>query len=349
MKRSPGVTLIAILSLIGSAFTFAIGIVILAVVALAPTSPSNPFSGSPVVFRVILALAAFVYLLPAVWGILTGIGLWRLKNWARISMIVFAVLLSVMGGFTGLASFAVPFPAAANGGLDPSAMTTVRIAMGAFWLLLLAIGIWWLVFFNRPKVKAQFAHSAPASSDAATPESAHSWQNNASAAPAPEVAQRPLSITILAWLLLAGCLFIPLGLILHSPAILFTKMLTGWPATAVFFIFAILQLFIGIGLLRLRPFARIAAIAYFVFGAVNTAVFNFAPGGHERALALMENQVSMFPWTRPFESQPQLLLDPGRLIAFGAVTGVIAATIPLYFLITRKLAYEKAAEVRSIP
>src|ERR1700735_2080493 len=112
MKRSPGVTLIAILSLIGSAFTFVIGVALLAVVALAPTSRSNPFFGSPVIFRVILALAGLVYLLPAVWGILTGIGLWRLRSWARISIIVFAVLLSVMGGFTGLASFAVPFPAA---------------------------------------------------------------------------------------------------------------------------------------------------------------------------------------------------------------------------------------------
>jgi hypothetical protein len=350
MKRSVGVTVIAILSLIGSALMFVMGILLLVVMALAPASRSNSFPGSPMLFRIILVFAALAYMLPAIWGILTGIGLWRLKNWARLSIIVFAVLLSIMGGFTGLVTLIVPFPIVPNSGVDPAAMDGVRIVMGVFWLAQLGIGIWWLVFFNRPKVKEQFAKPAPDPAAASALPAGQLAQNMAASSVVPGAAERPLSITILAWLLLAGGLFIPLCIFLRAPAVLFTKLLTGWPATTFFLGFAVMQLCIGIGLLRLKPAARTAAIIYFAFGAVNMAVFYFAPGGHTRLLALMDSEQLMFPWMRMFQSQPQFLFDPTPFFLIGAVAGTVGAAIPIYFLITRKLAFEKAAaELGSIP
>lgn len=343
MKRSIGVTVITILSLIGSALTFALGIVMLVVMVLAPASSSNQFPGSPLLFKMVLLFSSLVYLLPAVWGIVTGIGLWRLKNWARISIIVFAVLLCAMGGFAGLISFLVPFPTPANGGADPAVMSGVRFAMGVFWLTQLAIGIWWVVFFNRPKVKAQFVQPAPAPADAGLLPTAQPLQYTTPGPSVPGTAERPLSISIVAWLLLVGCLFIPLSFFLHAPAVLFTKLLTGWPAILFFLSFAVMQLFIGIGLLRLNPAARMAAILYFVFGAVNTSVFYIAPGGHARAAALMDSQKSMFPWMRLYQSQTQFVFDPTPFVVVGSLIGVIVAMIPVYFLITRRLAFEKAS------
>jgi hypothetical protein len=46
MKRSVGVTIIAILSLLGSAFMLVMGTVMLAVMALAPAPRSSQFPGS---------------------------------------------------------------------------------------------------------------------------------------------------------------------------------------------------------------------------------------------------------------------------------------------------------------
>jgi hypothetical protein len=343
MKRSAGVTVIAILSLVGSALTFAMGIVMLAVMTLVPAPHSNQFPGSPIFFKTILVLGSLVYLLPAVWGMVTGIGLWRLKSWARISIIVFAVLLSATGGFSGLISFLVPFPAAPNSGLDPAVMSGIRIGMGLFWLALLGIGIWWLVFFNRPGVKVQFVRPATEDAGGSTLQTGQFSENKASDALAPGRAERPLSITILAWLLLAGCAFLPLGIVLRAPAVFFTRLLTGWSASAVFLAFTALQLWIGIGLLRLKPAARTAAIIYFIFGAVNTAVFYLAPGSHTRLAALLDSEQTMFPWMQTLQSQPQFLFDLTPMLVIGGVAGAVAATIPLYFLITRKLAFEKAA------
>jgi hypothetical protein len=64
------------------------------------------------------------------------------------------------------------------------------------------------------------------------------------------------------------------------------------------------------GLLRLKPIARQAAIAWFVFGFPNTTAFYFAPGGHARLLALLESQKSVFPWLKMLPNQPDFQFDP---------------------------------------
>jgi hypothetical protein len=139
MKRSAGVTVIAVLALVGSAFTLLVGVGMLVAVAIVPAPESTEFPGSPMLFRIILVFASLMYLLPAAWGIFTGIGLLRLKNWARISTIVFSVLLILMGGFTALMSLIVPLPVTTHSDVDPAVMSGIRMASGAFWLTLLGI------------------------------------------------------------------------------------------------------------------------------------------------------------------------------------------------------------------
>src|SRR6266478_247921 len=103
MNRSVGVTLIAILALIGTVLALAMGVFAGLGMALALGSAETPkeFQGSPIFFKAIMVMVPFFYVLPAVWGIVTSIALLRLKNWARISIIVFAALLAVMGVFGG--------------------------------------------------------------------------------------------------------------------------------------------------------------------------------------------------------------------------------------------------------
>ncbi|MGO8796663.1 MAG: hypothetical protein ACLQLC_17710 [Candidatus Sulfotelmatobacter sp.] len=343
MKRSAGVTVVAVLSVIGSLLMCAMGILMVAVAFIASAAHSKPAEfGSPTVFKGLLLVSSLFYFLPGIWGILTSIGLWRLKNWARISTIVFAVLLVTMGFFSGLMTALVPFPAGRNGGVDSSLMTGIRIGMGAFWLTLLGIGVWWLVFFTRAKVKRQFGEmrfALPAGSVAQGPYPGIDSATVAVGTGGVIAPRRPLSISIIAWLLLAGSLFICLSAALRSPAILFTKLMVGWEAAAVYLTFVTVQACIGIGLLRLRPAARIAAITYLVFGSLNSAVFLLAPGGHTRMLALMANQRSMFPWMRMLPNQPDLPIDITPFMVVGFVAGLAGVAIQLYFLITRRFAF----------
>lgn len=287
--------------------------------------------------------AAFVYTLPAVWGVATSIGLFRLKNWARISMIVFSVLLVLMSGFGALTSLLIPFPSpTADQTVDPSIFAGARMAMLTFWLALLAVGIWWLVFFKRANVKQQFVSAQPAFAVAPLIEPSSSTVPSPLAA-APSSAGCPLSLTILAWLLLAGCLFTPLNLWLHAPTMLFTKVVTGWAATLCLLVYAALHLYIGLGLLRLQPPARTVGVAYYGFWFVNMAVFYLAPGGRLRMMEVMRRSQAMFPWMQSWPNQAGFPFDVTPFLILGACGGLIGLMVPLYFLITRKQAFEKAA------
>jgi hypothetical protein len=334
MKRSGGVTVVAILSLLGSLLTFALGIVMLAVMTFATKTPDlNQPPALPTPLKFILAMSALVYLLPAIWGIVTSIGLWRLRNWARISIIVFSVILIMMGGFAGLMTLVVPFPAVPNSNVNPSMLGGIRFVMGAFWLTLMGIGVWWLVFFNRSNVKKQFGQTSPMLIDGSHPLTSADHVDP----------KRPLSITILAWFLLAGCLFSLPILMIRPLAILLTKVLTGWPAILFYLLFGAAQLCIGIGLLRLRPVARTAGMIYFVFFFANTAVFYFWPGAHSRFPALMQSERSMFPWMRMLPNQPEFQYDTTRFLVFGGFVALVGVAVPLYFLVTRRFAFEDDA------
>jgi hypothetical protein len=100
--------------------------VVMAVAPL-PTQPELPWS--PAFFSAIVLAASLVYILPATWGMLTSVGLLRLKNWARISIIVFSVLLILMGSFSALTALLIPFFPVPNGTLDSSVM----VVMGVSW------------------------------------------------------------------------------------------------------------------------------------------------------------------------------------------------------------------------
>jgi hypothetical protein len=336
MMRSAGVTAISILSLLGSLLALDMGLLVLVVIVFVPNSHTQPFPGSPTAFKALMAAASLVYLLPAIWGIVTAVGLWNLKNWARISIIVFSVLLILTGGFAGLTMLIVPFPSAPTTTPDPAVMATVRVVMAGFWLALLGIGIWWLVFFTRAKVGEQFVRPSGAGSTQESQRIDSSILEQSGV----RKTRRPLSITIIAWLLLVGCAFMPLALIFRVPAAFFTSLLAGRTAFLVYFCFLVAQFCIGIGLLRLRPAARIGAIAYFVFAFVNTTVFYFAPGGHARLAALVEGEQSTFPWMRPFQDQVRFQPNFDPMIMMGSILGLVLIVLQLYFLITRKRAFE---------
>lgn len=343
MKRSVGVTIIAVLSLIGSILMLIMGILMVALAIFIPKTDANI---PPAFFTIAMVMGSIFYFLLGAWGISTGIGLFRLKNWARISIIIFSILLALMSAFSMLMSVLMIFLPIAGPSAEPSAMNIGRLVMGVFWGVQLGIGIWWLVYFTRAKVKAQFVPVVTALSQA-LPQVEYQMPATAfQSGTVQKPSGRPVSITVIACLLLAGCLFIPTNLITRGPAIFFTKIVFGWPAALIFIVFAGIQLYVGIGLLRLRPVARLVGLVYFAFGAANSAVFFLAPGAGTRMAALIEWQKSLFPVSQfPF-MQPQFQFDftpfyPVFAI-FSGVAGVVAMAAQMYFLVTRKAAFKQA-------
>jgi hypothetical protein len=367
-NRSAGVTVIAILALIGSALLLAIaGLVAIAMIAM-PTPPQNDPQLPPAFFKVFRIIGPLIYALPAVWGIVSAVGLLQLKNWARISTIVFSVLLmgfGALGLLTSMVFFLNPPP---GNGVDPKMFSIIGAVTAVFALAQIGIGIWWMVFFNRAGVKAQFlaqpfpflqtgqgiasyATNMPSSATPPPPGLPSQTDPAALSTPpivAPNRPARPLSVSIIAWYLLAICVFVPFNLILHAPAILFTAILTGWPAAIFILAFAGVSIYAGIALLQMKPAGRLVGIGYFIFGLLNLAVFYFAPGRHARLERFMDVQQSMFPWMRSTQANSPFQADMMPFIIIGAVFGVALCLVPIYFLAVAKPAFDKAARERMV-
>lgn len=304
MKRSGGVTLAAVFSLLGSLATLLMGCLMLLVSVLARhSSAAIPTAGSGVII-----LSSLMFFLPAAWGIATSVGLFRLKHWSRISILIFAGLLAFMGLSVPIAFLAMPMPPVSN--QDPQIWASMRGGVSAFYLLLAAVGVWWLVFFNLASVRSQFLGGAAAAARSG----------------------RPLSTSIIAWLLLFGSVTTLGFALLQFPAVLLNRLLTGWAASLCYLAFAVVTSYLGIGLLRLNPRARVLAIYYTVFGVVNAVLFYTWPGAKER-LSAMASSLPQF--LRPASPTPVPTLNPWLMVVWMCI--FMAGQI--YFLVTRKAAF----------
>ena len=277
--------------------------------------------------RPALALGGFmlatslVYILPGIWGVVSGIGLLRLKNWARISTIVFSVLAGLGGaGLFALTLLLLRLPIPQGSDADPTAATRglviLRAVMAMLSAALLGASIWFGVLLTRPKVVTQFTGIE---------------------GDAPE-GRRPLSITIIGVLMLIGAPMMCLSLLIRAPSAFLLTILTGRAALVFSLVIAGTLAYCGWGLLRLKPAARAVAIAYFVFAILNSGVFFLAPGRDTRLTALLHRQQGMMQLAPADEATEWSA--PRMLMTFGFGAGFVGAAVPLYFLIARRAAFE---------
>ena len=368
-NRSAGTTVIAVLQLIGSVLLLALaGLMAFAMIVATP--PANDPRLPPMFFTVMRVVLPLFYALPAVWGIITAVGLLQLKNWARISTIVISILLIVFGAFgilTSIVFFLKPPP---GNGVDPKFFLIIGAFTAVLALAQIGIGLWWMVFFNRASVKAQFLPQPfpyPTAGQAATPY-AIDMPHSATPPPpslttppgiatpidvaplptppitAPQRQARPLSISIIAWLFLVGCFFIPFSILLHAPAIVFTAVLTGWPATIYLLLFAGVHVFVGIALLQMKPAGRLVGMGYYIFSLLNVSVFYLAPGRSARIARFLGIEQSMFPWMRSAPTDSPFAADVMLFVIIGMIGGLAVCLVVLYFLAAAKPAFDKAAQ-----
>jgi hypothetical protein len=96
--------------------------------------------------------------------------------------------------------------------------------------------------------------------------------------------QRPVSITAIGIYMLFGACLMPINISFAQrvPAFLMGIGFTGWKAVVFFLAMAALDAAIGIGLLRLAAWSRMAAIYFFMFRMANLFVTFSFPGSRAR-------------------------------------------------------------------
>src|SRR5207253_1881618 len=100
-------------------------------------------------------IIALVLISMSFWCSASGVGVVRLRRWARISILILACLL-VLFGLPAISTMRMPPPT----NWSVATFHWMRNGTSIFSLFLANIGIWWLILFNRSSVKKIFQVSA---------------------------------------------------------------------------------------------------------------------------------------------------------------------------------------------
>jgi hypothetical protein len=291
----------AIAMAIGAAALFLAAIVILALL-LAPMQDASP--RSPAVLRAAGIVAALMLGACAAWAVGTGVGIFRRRGWARVSILIAAGVFAFFGCMGVLALWFAALPMDAR--VDQRAAGIIRYGMMGLYATQAALGAWWLILFNRPAAKQYFAAGA-----------------------APSAPARPLSVTLIAWYLLAGAVLTALSAVVRVPAMFFGMTITGWAAMGYYSVFAAAGLYLGSGLLQLDENARVGSVIFLVLAAANGLV-SFAGPGHDQRLGALQADL---------RGLLRMDVPEWRGAWVSAIAGVLFVALPIWFLIRRRAAF----------
>jgi hypothetical protein len=195
--------------------------------------------------------------------------------------------------------------------METSPELVVRIVV-AIYSLPIAIGAWWLIYFNRTRVKSAFLEGYVAASER----------------------RRPLSIAVIAWHAIAFGVFTAPFAVSAWPAFVFGIVVTGWAARFIFITFGAIEIALGIGLLKLKTWSHKAAVWFCILELVLNTGSAFLPDKTARIEQALHND-------------PGYLDNPPVPLGFLYWSIVIFTWVTfgtaLWYLLTRKNAFLEAA------
>jgi len=344
MPRSVGVIISAIIVFIGCAFTILFGA--FAIFGALIGSKLGRVPNAPPHFQTLILVEAIVFLALGGWGIASGIGILNSKEWARISMIVFSVLLVFCFLPSALLMAFIPLPVPNDPNLPSNFAFAVKIAVCSSFGVLAALGAFWLYFFNKRSVKARFqgrevpVEVAPTPSPVQMPAAIPSARPGASA--------RPLSITIIGWFLLVGS---PLGILgalysrsmfpgVQMPMCFVGFFVFGRSATIILLVWMVVQMIAAVGLLKLENWGRLATIVLQLLGILNMLLIVGVPANRLRFQQIMDSAMASMNAGMP---QPAPFVFPAWAMM---VASLPIFVVILWFLFTRRQAFTSPAHER---
>lgn len=341
MARSGGITFSAVVVFLGSSCTALFGIFAAFGFIVATLSGNRPQTS---VIKVMMAIDVVIFLGLAGWGIATGVGLIRLKRWARISLLIFSGLLAAISSCTVIVMALMPLPqpvqTGASANLPPNFLTVIRISMVVFYATLAILGGVWLWYFNKRSVKAQFGMEAGTSNAFLG-----SLPVGTMPPPAPP-SGRPVSLTVIGWFLVIGPFFIvpslamwdAMGLWRQIPFYFLGMFLFGWSAVAGFISFMIATMTAGFGVLKLKYWGWLLAMGVQLVGLINGAMLLVIPAHRERFQQAMEASTNVITAKMMPPGSPAMKI-PVMPSWVGLMLSIPIVLVVLYFLITRKKAF----------
>ena len=313
----------------------------LSTLLLFSTSQVPQDASVPATIRPFMYFGLIFFLFCALFVIVVAIQVIRLRNWARISLLVIAGCL-LFFGFVGViviffTLYVIPLP-------DPQiSRALLAVVLGTIYGTPIAIAVWWLILLTRPSVVAQF-HLAAQSRIALQP------PEPLAAPPPPSSIVRtfsrfnnpncPLGVRIVGWYLASFLLVIPFLPFFPNriPAYYFGHLFQGPAATGVYVLNFALLCIPGIGLLLLKQWSfPLTVISQFLV-CVN-AVISFFSNSYETIMRQATQDFHL----------PQAPPGFDQLLHFSKYFGLFGLVVPIAILVTLFISRRKFYQAANRP
>jgi hypothetical protein len=310
------VTASAVVEFVGSAFVLLMAaLMALAAVAGPPqlsadVADQGPYATLAGLKPMMLVMTSVLAGLAALGG-WTGFGLWRMRPWARVSTLVFAGVMTAMSAFSVAMMLLIPSVATSTG-QSVAPLDAMRPFLVVFYGIPLAIGVWWLFYFNRASTRAAFAApDVPGAPDAAP--------------------SRPLSISIVGWMSVVGGAVMLANVLGGLPAFVGGLVLTGWPARFANLAMAAIAIALGWSVLKLNETGRRLMIAWHVLIVGHALYVTLLPGMGDRMAAAQ--RAMRLP--QPTGPTADAMRQPAMVAVLVAFSAVFAAVV-IWFLVRER-------------
>jgi hypothetical protein len=327
MKRPLGLILSAIVLSLAALFL----LLMTALMAFGGIFTAHQPSGVAAPHLVIYFMFAFsaIYAALAVWAILTVIGILRLRSWARYSILIIGgglAVFCVLGVFgTLLGRTMLPAMQAQQPQVDSRISSIVFLFMAAINLLIAAVGVWWLIYFNLRSTRELFSNPAPliqASDHTST------------------FSRTPTAIKVIGCFVLFSAVCCLLCAFLPFPAFLLGFIIPPAITHILYIGFAAVAAFAGYGLLRLKESARLLTIAFLILGCCNMLLATLP--WYQAQFRLYMTQLTAHIPTMP--GQPQMFFTVSRtLILISCIWCLIIYGVVFWLLHRHRAAFQTPA------
>jgi hypothetical protein len=259
------------------------------------------------------------------YGVAIGVGVCRLKNWARLSLLAWAVCSIFFGGVGVLTGLFLPLPPQPEfSNLPGGGVLLVRLFLLFFYGVPLGVGIWWIVLFTRKSARALFSRTGQPEYLAEPPPSAAS---GAAPPPHPQKSRCPIAVAVIAWIFIgsaANVLLLPF-LPYRFPLLLFGREISGVPGTTGLLVFCAATVAAGVGLLKLKPWSYTFTIALQLLGVISGLVTLLSPNYDALMLSLISKMQSAMGLPPNY--------DPFGFSHFARFFGALGLSFPIIILI----------------
>lgn len=310
---------LALLALGGLGF-----VVLILISALFMHVPRMPNPGLVQAFQL---LTAFFLLGVSVFCAFTVVGLFRMKNWARVSIVVIGALetcfcLLLMLIYGALAFVPALGSASTTAQVSPVLLKAVFLGLAGGMFVFSLIGIWWFIYFTRRSVRALFTEKRELPV-AFSPDGVTAGQ------PKPGRSVNEVLLTCLGVLYLVGAPWMIAVAFMQIPMFFLGVIFRGNAASVLMLALATLNLAIGVGLLRRNRPAWFGALFINAIGLLSSLIILLPRGRH--AFQSYQQEITQHLLGPAMAPSPVVSMQ-NSMIFISLVPGVVMLVVVIWFL-----------------